>query len=48
MYIDLRQKVIASIIGVLFLVGALVLFPWWVALFVFAVMLPFYRRVLTA
>ncbi|WP_222920280.1 hypothetical protein [Natrinema sp. SYSU A 869] len=48
MYIDLRQKVIASIIGVLFVVGALVLFPWWVALFVFLVIVPFYMKVLTA
>ncbi|MGQ3412559.1 hypothetical protein [Natrinema versiforme] len=48
MYIDLRQKVLASVIGVLFVVGAFVLFSWWLALLVFFVILPFFMKVLTA
>lgn len=48
MYVDLRQKVVASLIGVAFVVGALALFPWWVALLVFFVLVPFYVKVLPA
>ncbi|WP_254762727.1 hypothetical protein [Natrinema marinum] len=48
MYIDLRQKVIAGVVGVTFVLGALVLFSWWLALFVSLVMGPFYMKVLTA
>ncbi|MDS0475910.1 hypothetical protein [Natrinema sp. 1APR25-10V2] len=48
MYIDLRQKVIASVVGVVFVLGALVLFPWWLALLVFFAMVPFYMKILTA
>ncbi|ELY64932.1 hypothetical protein [Natrinema versiforme] len=48
MYIDLHQKVVASVIGVLFVVGAFVLATWWLALVVFFVMAPFFLKVLTA
>ncbi|WP_408959783.1 hypothetical protein [Natrinema sp. 74] len=48
MHVDLRQKVVASIVGVAFVVGALALFPWWVALLVAFVLAPFYVKILPA
>ncbi|WP_226005080.1 hypothetical protein [Natrinema salinisoli] len=48
MHITLREKVIALIVGVMFVVGALALFSWVVAFFVFLVMVPFYAKILPA
>ena len=48
MYIDLREKALASIVGMLFVLGAFVLFTWWLALLVAFVIAPFYMKVLTA
>ncbi|MFC4541129.1 hypothetical protein ACFO5R_04205 [Halosolutus amylolyticus] len=48
MYLDIRQKLIASVVGILFALGMLILFPWWLALLGYGAMLPFFARVLAA
>ncbi|WP_265109701.1 hypothetical protein [Halosolutus halophilus] len=48
MYLDVRQKLIASIVGLLFALGAMLLFPWWLALVAYGAMFPFFARVLAA
>ena len=48
MYLDIRQKLIASIIGLLFALGVTLLFPWWLALVAYGAMIPFFTRVLAA
>ncbi|EMA32027.1 hypothetical protein [Natronobacterium lacisalsi] len=48
MHISLRQKAIVATVGVLFALGAVVVFPWALTIIAFAVMIPFFYTVLTA
>lgn len=48
MYLDIRQKLIASIVGILFALGVLLLFPWWLAFVAYGAMIPFFAKVLAA
>ncbi|WP_247003772.1 hypothetical protein [Halosolutus gelatinilyticus] len=48
MYLSIRQKLTASSIGLLFAIGVLHLFPYWLALVAFGAMIPFFTRVLAA
>ena len=48
MYVSLRQKAILSTVGLVFSIGILLLFPWWLVLLAFAVMGPFFLKILTA
>ncbi|ELZ06344.1 hypothetical protein C482_00940 [Natrialba chahannaoensis JCM 10990] len=48
MYIDFRQKLLASIVGLGFATMIIVLSPWWFALLALCTMVPFFAKVLTA
>ena len=48
MYLDIRQKALASSVGLVFALGILLIFPWWLAFLAFGAMIPFFTRVLAA
>jgi len=44
---SLGQKAVAIVVGLLFAVLLLALFPWWLALFGLVAMMPFFFKLLT-
>ncbi|WP_171908185.1 hypothetical protein [Natrialba sp. SSL1] len=48
MYIDFRQKLIASIVGLGFAIVIIFFAPWWFAFLAFCAMIPFFAKLLTA
>ncbi|WP_226482458.1 hypothetical protein [Natrinema amylolyticum] len=47
MHVDIHQKLIASVVGILIILG-MSLFSWLLAFLAALVMVPFYVKVLTA
>ncbi len=48
MYVSLFQKVVASVIGVLFVLLLLVIGSWWFAILGLVAIAPFFTKILTA